>query len=93
MRLIISFLTLFFISFLVNGQARIVTGKVIDRLDLEPIPEVRIYTRDTVRLGTGDLNGNFKFELPSGTDELLFSFIGMEWTLIKNQTIVINRRS
>jgi hypothetical protein len=59
---------------------------VIDEYNLEVIPEVRIQNRDTVRLGTTDKDGKFKIEVPSGTDQLLFSWLGMEWTSIKIPT-------
>jgi hypothetical protein len=75
-------LTFISTSFLSNGQTRTITGKVISE-NFETLPEVRIQNRDTIRLGTTDKNGNFKIELPNGTDELLLSFIGMEWTLLK----------
>ncbi|MTI24295.1 hypothetical protein E1163_04990 [Fulvivirga kasyanovii] len=82
--MVIFLLTLFLlISFLCKGQVRTITGKIVDEFEFEPIPEVRIHNGDTVRLGTTDRNGNFEIELLSGVDELLLSFIGMEWTLIK----------
>jgi hypothetical protein len=83
MRLIILLLTHLFIPFVSNGQVRTIKGKVVDQFRFEPILEVRIQDRDTVRLGTTDINGNFEIELSSGTDELLLSSIGMEWTSIK----------
>jgi len=73
-------LTIFATPFLLSGQTRIITGKVIDEYNLEIIPEVRIQNHDTIRLGATDINGKFKIELPSGTDQLLLSWIGMEWT-------------
>ena len=75
-------LTLLLISFITNGQTRTITGKVIDE-DLSPIPQARIQDRDTVELGTTDSKGEFKIELSTDTDELLLSFLGMEWTSIK----------
>src|SRR5258708_20780740 len=83
MRLII--LISFLIPLLSNGQTRTITGKVIDE-NFEAIPEVKIQNHDTLRLGATDNNGNFKIELPSGTDELLLSFLGMEWTSLKVPT-------
>ena len=78
----ILFLTFISISFLSSGQTRTITGKVIDEY-FEPLPQVRILNRDTVQLGTTDKDGNFRIELPEGTNELILSFIGMEWTLLK----------
>jgi hypothetical protein len=39
--------------------------------------------RDTIQLGRSTRTGNLRFELPSGTDQLLMSFSGMESTSIK----------
>ena len=75
-------LTILLTPFLSCGQTRAITGKVIDE-DLITIPDVRVQNSDKLRLGTTDINGNFKIELPLGTNELLLSFIGMEWTSIK----------
>ena len=76
-------LAICFLTFASRGQIRMITGKVIDEIDLTPIPGVKIQSRDTALLGTTDLDGNFEIKLLSGTEELLLSFIGMEWTAIK----------
>ncbi|WP_409014281.1 carboxypeptidase-like regulatory domain-containing protein [Dyadobacter sp. NIV53] len=81
MRLLI-LLSLCFISLFVSAQ-RIVTGKVVDEFELLPMPGVRILSRDTLELGTTDLNGDFKVELPQETHALLVSSVGMEWASIK----------
>ena len=75
-------LSLRFIPLFVNAQ-QIVTGKVVDEFELLPIPAVKISNRDTLVLGTTDLNGDFKVELPQETHALLVSSVGMEWTSIK----------
>lgn len=75
-------LTFIVISFSVGGQTRTITGKVIDEY-FENLPGVRIQNNDTIQLGTTDINGEFKIEIPAKTDSLLFGFIGMEWTPIK----------
>lgn len=82
MRLLI-LLTIYLIPFLSTGQTRTITGKVIDEFELSTIPQVRIQNRDSVQLGTTDMNGNFKIELPAGTEQLLFSFIGFELTTVQ----------
>ncbi|TXE01839.1 carboxypeptidase-like regulatory domain-containing protein [Algoriphagus aquimarinus] len=82
MRLLI-LLTIYLIPFLSTGQTRTITGKVIDEFELTTIPQVRIQNRDTVQLGTTDMNGNFKIELPAGTEQLQFSFIGFELTTVQ----------
>jgi len=76
-------LTFFLTPFLSRGQTRTIIGKVIADLDLETLIQVRILSRDTLQLGTTDMNGKFRIELPSGTDQLLLNFIGMEWTSIQ----------
>ena len=81
MRLFI-LLTVYLIPFLSSGQTRTITGKVIYETDLTTLPGVIIRT-DTTRLGVTDLNGGFKIEIPSTTNQLLFTFIGMEPTSIK----------
>jgi hypothetical protein len=80
---IVLLLALLTISFASDGQARTITGKVIDDFDLEPIPQVNIQNNDTILLGTTDKNGEFKIQLPRETDELLFSWVGMEWASIE----------
>jgi len=74
-------LTFIVISFSVGGQTRTITGKVIDEY-FENLPGVRIQNNDTIQFGTTDVNGEFKIEIPTNTDSLLFGFIGMEWTPI-----------
>jgi hypothetical protein len=75
-------LTLIEISFSLCGQTRTITGKVIDEY-FDNLPGVRIQSSDTIQLGTTDIDGEFKIEIPINTDSLLFSFIGMEWIPIK----------
>jgi hypothetical protein len=83
MRLLFAILITFSISFLCNGQTRTLTGKILYEPDLVVMPEVKIQNRDKVVLGVTDVNGNFKFDIPAGTDELLLSYIGMELTNVK----------
>ena len=85
MRLLI-ILTVYLFPFLSTGQTRTITGKVIDEFEMATVPQVRIQNRDTVQLGTTDMNGNFKIELPAGTDQLIFSFLGFEWTTVQVQS-------
>ena len=76
-------MTFFLTPFLLSGQSRAITGKIIAEWDLEGVIQVRIQSRDTLLLGTTDMNGKFRIELPSGTDQLLLTFIGMEPTSIR----------
>jgi hypothetical protein len=75
-------LTLLLTSSLSNGQTRTITGKVIGE-DLGSIDDVQIHIQGTVRLGATDKEGNFKIDLPTGTDILLFIYLGMELTSVK----------
>jgi hypothetical protein len=83
MKLIFIFLTAFLVPFLSIGQVRTITGRVIDESDLTAIPEVRIQDRDTVLLALSDKTGNFEIQLPPDKDDLLLSFLGMEWRSVK----------
>ncbi|MFD2515742.1 hypothetical protein ACFSRY_17860 [Pontibacter locisalis] len=83
MRLTIYFLTLsLFVCVKVYGQTRTITGRVINE-NLKTLPEVRIQNLDTVVLGTTDKEGRFEIEISPTTDELLTSWIGMEWKTIQ----------
>ena len=75
-------LTLLLITFLSKGQTRTKTGKVLYD-DLSPIYEAKIWVYDTLHLGTTDLNGDFKIELPSNLDEVQIGMIGMEIASVK----------
>lgn len=59
-----------------------ITGRVISE-DFELLPGVKIHDKDTTLLGSTDLDGYFKMEVPIGTNQLLLGAIGMEWTSIK----------
>ena len=58
------------------------TGRILnDRL--ETVPRANIYARDTTVIGTTDMDGYFKIDVPSNTNTLIFAFVGMEWTTVK----------
>lgn len=75
-------LTILSSSILSSGQTRTVTGKVIGEYEDPPIPGVKIKNLDTLQLGTTDLDGNFRVDLPTGTSGLTFIFLGMEQTTV-----------
>jgi hypothetical protein len=79
-------LIIYLLPFLSSGQTRIITGKVIDEFDLSIVPQVRIQNLETVQLGTTDINGNFRIEIPSVTDQLIFTFLGFEPTKVQIPT-------
>jgi hypothetical protein len=75
-------LGILFLSHNLNGQNRIIIGRVISE-DLEPLPGLDIENSDNLLVGKTDMDGRFKISLPQETDSLLFRYIGMEWTYIK----------
>lgn len=79
---LILLLTLFFYSFILNGQSRTITGRVISE-DFETMPGVSITINDTVDVGRTDLNGFFQIKIPISEKKILFRSVGMEPTFIK----------
>lgn len=79
---IILILAVLISSLNLNGQTRIISGRVISE-HLEPLPGLDIENSDNVFLGKTDMDGRFKISIPQETDSLLFRYIGMEWTDIK----------
>jgi hypothetical protein len=78
-------LTLFIVlsaSILSAQEIKVIKGRIISE-DLELLPKAMIYNMDTIALGSTDLDGYFKIEVPVETNELLLGFVGMEWTLVK----------
>ena len=71
-----------FTSILCAQESKTITGRIISE-DLEPIPKAMIYNMDTTILGSTDVNGYFKIEVPIETNDLLLGFIAMEWTSVK----------
>lgn len=65
-----------------NGQSRIITGRVVSE-DLEVLPEVNIQNSEKLLLAKTDLEGRFKINIQQETDKLIFSWISMELTEIK----------
>ncbi|WP_035557655.1 carboxypeptidase-like regulatory domain-containing protein [Hymenobacter sp. IS2118] len=81
-----AFLTLLaLLLFLGTARAqptRTLTGRILsDRL--EEVPGATIFARDTTIIGTTDMAGYFKIEVPVNTNTLIFASIGMEWTTVK----------
>lgn len=73
------------IAFLSHGQTRTITGKVLYD-DLSPICDAKISDPQNIQLGTTDLNGDFKIDLPTEIDKLEIGMIGMEIALIQIPT-------
>lgn len=70
------FLTLFLCTSLANAQTRLVKGTVMSSLDNTPLIGASIVVSGTT-LGTiTDIDGNFSFEIPANSKELVISYIG-----------------
>lgn len=52
-------------------------GEVTDKKTGEPLPGVTVQIKDSFKGVTTDFNGNYKLAIPTGLNNLLFSFIGM----------------
>ena len=75
-------LIILFIDLGLNGQTRIITGRVVSE-DLEALPYVNIKNSEKLLLAKTDLEGRFKISIQQETDKLIFSWIGMELAEIK----------
>jgi hypothetical protein len=74
---IISLLTLLFVTH-AFGQARTLTGKVIDD-QFQPFIQAKIFNADTVLLGKSNMSGSFSITIPQDTKTLIVADVGMEW--------------
>ncbi|RZK30698.1 MAG: hypothetical protein EOO63_06075 [Hymenobacter sp.] len=73
-----------------HGQpTRILTGRLLDDR-LEVVPRANIYARDTILIGTTDLEGYFKLDVPVTTTTLHFTAIGYEVTTLKLSRECVN---
>ncbi|MFC0876431.1 SusC/RagA family TonB-linked outer membrane protein [Saccharicrinis sp. FJH2] len=65
-------------TFGVFAQTQTVKGKVTDAKTGDPLPGVNVVAKGT---GTGvitDIDGNYTFNVPEGTETIVYSFIGMK---------------
>lgn len=76
------FIIVLFASILSAQETKTITGRIISE-NLEPIPKAMVYNMDTTILGSTDVDGYFKIEVPVETNELLLGFIAIEWTSVK----------
>lgn len=74
---LLSLLTLVIQSNLVSGQ-RIIRGRVLSE-DIEPLPGAVIFNQDTARIGETNIDGYFEVNIPEGTKNLIFGYVGCEW--------------
>ncbi|MCZ8022052.1 MAG: TonB-dependent receptor [Cyclobacteriaceae bacterium] len=68
---------LLLISVVTYGQDRVVSGVVRAAEDGTPLPGVNVVVKGTNVGATTDAEGNYKISLPSGSETLVFSFIGL----------------
>ncbi|MEO1096868.1 MAG: carboxypeptidase-like regulatory domain-containing protein, partial [Bacteroidota bacterium] len=78
----------FFTASLVNGQALVFSGKIIDKETSEPIPFAHIFTKDTRYGTTSNLYGVFDISLPGFINQLEVTCLGYKPITISilNQT-------
>ncbi len=69
---------IFFCSLELMAQARPVRGKVTLATDGSPVPGVSILLKGAGTGTTTDLEGNYTLDVPSGTNVLVYSFVGLE---------------
>lgn len=69
-------------SSIMYSQVRILQGKIIDDIDLQPIPGVYIQTNGKI-IGKTENNGSFQITIPDSLTVLEFSAVGMETTCAK----------
>jgi len=84
MKAIITFIiVLLCFSYRLNAQNRVIYGRVIGDVDLEPAIGIVIENNDHVRLGQTGMDGRFKISVPQNTERLSFGYIGYERLNIK----------
>ena len=83
MKKLIVFCIVFTVSiFSLHSQNKTIKGRVIAE-DFETLPEVSIMIKDTVEVGSTDLDGFFQLDIPVSEEKILFRFIGLEPTTIE----------
>ncbi len=87
--------TLFFISLLnedLMAQEKVITGKVTDKGDGQPLPGVSVRLKGTVIGAATDANGNFTLKVNEKSRVLIFTILGYDELekLVDNESAVIN---
>src|SRR5690606_21784518 len=79
---LILFLGILSLTFLfsreLSAQNRSISGKVTLATDGSTLPGVSILVKGTNIGTTTDLEGNYTLQVPSGSNVLIFSFVGLE---------------
>lgn len=78
------------LSYEVSAQQRVITGTVISEEDGLGLPGATVLVKGTTVGTTTDLDGNYSINVPSGSDVLIFSFVGLMTTeeAIGNRSVV-----
>lgn len=73
-----------------QAQERTISGKVTSADEGIPIPGVNVLVKGTTIGTVTDFDGNYKLTVPSGSETLVFRFIGLETREIPigNQTVI-----
>jgi TonB-linked SusC/RagA family outer membrane protein len=66
------------LSYEVSAQQRVITGKVISDEDGLGLPGASILVKGTTVGTTTDLDGNYSISVPTGSNVLIYSFIGLK---------------
>ena len=78
MKKVASFFLILTVSIsILNSQNKIVEGRVLDD-NLEILPAVQIFIKDTIEIGKTDFDGFFQIEVPISENKLLFEFVGID---------------
>ncbi|MGK7395499.1 MAG: SusC/RagA family TonB-linked outer membrane protein [Candidatus Cyclobacteriaceae bacterium M3_2C_046] len=84
------FIAMFFLSVIqVYGQ-RTITGKVTAMEENEALPGVNVLVQNSSVGTVTDVNGNYRIELPAGSNALVFSYVGYttEEVEVGNRSVV-----
>jgi hypothetical protein len=65
------------------------TGRLLDD-HLEGVPRANICARDRTIIGTTDMEGYFKVDVPVNTNTLIFMSVGMEWNTVNLSADCLN---
>jgi len=86
----LTFLLFVFVGFNLHAQGFEVTGKVTSADDGSALPGVSVVVQGTTIGAVTDFEGNYSINVPAGSESLMFSFVGMETTVvaIDGQTII-----
>ncbi len=75
-----------------NAQSGIISGKVIDAKDRNPVAFANVFVTPSETGVATDLDGNFKISvLPPGTYDIRISYVGYRTKLISEQLVSSNR--